>query len=115
MTPDSSVITELHMSRSARNRYRPEDSSFASDGHVTFSDMLSVGVFAQKINESRDLSGDPSKAQAVKGGQLNAMALIDAILHPVAAWYYRQYNPPKILNITMSLRRRLIECRSSRA
>src|SRR5512135_1160330 len=93
MPSNMTVITELHVSRQARSRYGFAVSHFADDGHVVFGDMHSVRVFAQEINEKRDLTGDPPKEQAVKAGQLNAMALIDAILHHVAGLYRQQRNP----------------------
>ena len=93
MPSHTTVITELHVSRQARNRYGFAESQFAADGHAVFGDMHSVRVFAQEINEKRDLTGDPPREQAVKAGQLNALALIDAILHYVAGSYRQQRNP----------------------
>jgi 4-alpha-glucanotransferase len=92
MSSKTTVTTELHVSRPARNRYGFSASQFASDGHAVFPDIRSVRAFAQQINDKRDLSGDPPKEQAVKAGQINAMALIDAILHHVARVYRRQLN-----------------------
>ncbi len=92
MTPDSSATTELHMVRQARNRYHPDDSRFASDGHVTFGDMRSVRGFAQEINEKRNLTGDPPE-QPIKAGQLNAMALVSEILHYMSHLYREQTDP----------------------
>ena len=87
------TTAELHVSRQARSRYRFAPSHFAEDGHAVFGDIRSVRVFAQEINEKRDLTGDPPQEQAVKAGQLNAMALVDAILHHVAGLYIEQRNP----------------------
>jgi hypothetical protein len=50
--------------------------------------MRSVRVFAQEINEKCDLTGDPPKEQAVKAGQLNAMALIAGSHQPDAGRTY---------------------------
>ncbi|HSJ56464.1 MAG TPA: 4-alpha-glucanotransferase, partial [Anaerolineae bacterium] len=93
MSPKVAINTELHVSRPARDRYRFAVSHFAEDGHAVFRDIRSVRVFVQEINEKRDLTGDPPNEQAVKAGQLNAMALIDATLHHVARLYRRQLNP----------------------
>jgi len=93
MSSNTAVTTTLHVSRQARSRYRFAASQFSDDGHAVFGDMHSVRVFAQQINEKRDLAGDPPKEQAVKAGQLNAMALIDTVLHHVASLYCRQTNP----------------------
>ncbi len=93
MSSKTNVTTELHVSRQARNRYNLSTSHYADDGRVVFGDVRSVRVFAQEINARRDLSGDPPKEQAIKAGQLNAMALIDAVLRHVAYQYRRQLNP----------------------
>jgi hypothetical protein len=97
MSPNTTVTTELHVSRQARSRYHFAASQFSGDGHVVFGDIHSVRVFAQEINEKRDLAGgpggDPPKEQAVKAGQLNAMALIHTIFHHVTGLYRRQHNP----------------------
>jgi hypothetical protein len=84
MSSNTTVTTELHVSRQARSRYRFAASQFAGDGHVVFGDIHSVRVFAQEINDKRDLIGEPPKEQAVKAGQLNAMALVDALWPHVA-------------------------------
>jgi CHASE3 domain sensor protein len=52
-----------------------------------------VRVFAQRIHEKRDLTGDPPKELAGLDGQLNAMALTHAILDHVADLYRQQRNP----------------------
>ena len=93
MIPNTTVTTELNVSRQARVRYGFTESQFADDGHAIFDDILSMRLFAQEINEKRDLNGDPPKEHAVKAGQLNAMALINALLHHVAALYRQQSNP----------------------
>jgi len=87
------ITAELHVSRQARSRYRFAPSHFAEDGHAVFRDIRTVRVFAQQINEKRDLAGNPPTEQAVKAGQLNAMALVDGILHHVAGQYIEQRNP----------------------
>lgn len=93
MPPDVRIATELRISREARSRYGFAASRFSNDGHVILDDVRSVRVLAQEINDKRDLTGDPPKEQAVKAGQLNAMALIDAILGHVADLYRQQRNP----------------------
>ncbi len=60
-------------------------------GNVVFANFHAARVFAQKMNEQRDLLTHPE--QAVRAGQINAMGLIDEILHHVVAAYRRQVNP----------------------
>ena len=61
MPSNTTVTTELHVARQARSRYGFAASHFVDDGHAVFGDMHSVRVFAQEINEKRDLTGDPPR------------------------------------------------------
>jgi hypothetical protein len=92
MSPTTDVTTELHVSRPPHERYELSDSWFAEDGHVAFSDVHGVRVFAQQINEKRVLAAKPDQP-TLKAGQLNAMALIGTILHYVAHLYIEQTDP----------------------
>ena len=72
---------EFHISRLARDRYQFDQSLFALNGNVVFANFHAARVFAQKLNERRDLIAFPE--QAVQSGQINAMGIIDEILHMV--------------------------------
>src|SRR5207237_10640857 len=48
-------------------------------------------VFADRMNDKRDLVTYPE--QAVRAGHINAMGLIDEILHLMVESYRRQVNP----------------------
>jgi len=82
---------EFHVSRSARDHYQFDESLFSLNGNVIFANVHAARVFAQKLNQQRDLVTFPERA--VKPGQLNAMGLIDEILHYVVALYREQRNP----------------------
>ena len=82
---------EFHISRKARDRYEFDQTLFATNGNIIFANFRGVLVFAQKMNEKRDLVRFPEKT--VKAGQINAMGLIDEILHYVVAQYRDQKNP----------------------
>jgi glycosidase len=82
---------EFHISRTARDRYQFDESLFSLHGNVIFANFHAARAFAQKINQKRDLARFPE--QAIKAGQLNALGLIDEILHFVAGEYRRQKNP----------------------
>jgi glycosidase len=84
------AMREFHISRQARDRYHFDRILFAISGNVIFADFRAALVFAQKMNASRDLARFPE--QAVKAGQINAMGLIDEILHYVVARYRDQKN-----------------------
>jgi hypothetical protein len=86
-----SVTFEFHVSRRARDRFQFDDALFTLTGNVIFANFHAARVFAQKMNDRRDLVNYPE--QAVKPGQINAMGLIDEILHLVVAEYRKQVNP----------------------
>jgi hypothetical protein len=82
---------EFHISRKARDLYQFDQILFATHGNVIFANFRAALVFAQKMNAKRDLVRFPE--QAVKAGQINAMGLIDEILHYVVGQYRDQKNP----------------------
>ncbi|HZY44844.1 MAG TPA: alpha-amylase, partial [Anaerolineae bacterium] len=82
---------EFHVSRYARDKYQFDRALFALDGNVIFANFLAARTFAQKINQQRDLVNFPE--QAVKAGQINALGLIDELLHFVVQQYREQKNP----------------------
>ena len=91
MSKEITVTMEFHVSREARDRYQFDDALFSLSGNVLFANFHAARVFAQKMNDHRDLVRFPE--QAVKAGHINAMGLIDEILHYVVGLYRRQINP----------------------
>ncbi|MFP4346505.1 MAG: alpha-amylase family glycosyl hydrolase [Anaerolineales bacterium] len=81
---------EFHVSREARDRYNFEKPLFSLNGNVLFANFHAARVFAKKMNDKRDLVNYPEKA--VRAGQINAMGLIDEILHYVVGLYQTQRN-----------------------
>ncbi|MBE0698553.1 MAG: alpha-amylase, partial [Anaerolineaceae bacterium] len=82
---------EFHISRQARDRYKFDEMLFNLHGNVIFANFQASRTFAQKINQQRDLLNHPE--QAVQAGEINAMGLIDEILHVVIATYRQQVSP----------------------
>ncbi len=82
---------EFHISRHARDRYQFDQALFSISGNVIFANFHAARRFTQKINQKRDLVRFPE--EAVKAGQINAMGLIDEILHHVISLYQQQVNP----------------------
>ena len=82
---------EFHVSRQSREKYRFDESLFGLTGNIVFANFQAARVFAQRMNEKRDLVHHPE--QAVRAGQINAMGLIDEILHFVIALYREQRSP----------------------
>ncbi|HSF82043.1 MAG TPA: alpha-amylase family glycosyl hydrolase [Anaerolineales bacterium] len=85
------VLREFHISRQARDFFGFDQSLFAFNGNVIFADFHAARSFADKINQKRDLVNFPE--QAVRAGQINALGLVDEILHVVIAQYRQQLNP----------------------
>jgi len=84
-------IMEFHVSRKARDLYQFDQSLFALSGNVILANFYAARVFAQKMNQKRDLVRFPE--QTVRAGQINAMGLIDEILHYVVGLYRDQKSP----------------------
>lgn len=80
---------EFHVARTAREQYAFDDALFSVRGTVIFANFHAARVFAQQMNNKRDLAGNPE--QAVAPGHINAMGLIDEVLHLVIQRYREQY------------------------
>ena len=82
---------EFHISRKARDLYQFDESLFTLSGNVIFPNFRAARLFVQKMNEKRDLVNFPE--QAIKAGEINAMGLIDEILHYIIGLYRDEKNP----------------------
>ncbi|HWR67293.1 MAG TPA: alpha-amylase family glycosyl hydrolase [Bellilinea sp.] len=82
---------EFHISRLSRDRYAFDQSLFTFNGNVIFANFHAARMFAEKMNLKRDLVNFPERA--VKSGQINAMGLLDEILHLIITQYRQQKNP----------------------
>jgi hypothetical protein len=96
---------EFHVSRQARARYAFAETLFALSGNVIFANFYAARLLAQQMNARRDLIHHPE--QAVRAGQINAMGLIDEILHYIVAQYRAQVNPPAMSHALAWLDQRL--------
>lgn len=76
---------EFHIHRRVRDAHQFDDGLFSTSGNVVFANFLAARLFAQALNDQRDLALHPERA--VLPGQINALGLIDEILHYVAALY----------------------------
>jgi glycosidase len=84
-------VFEFHVSRPARDRYGFVDALFSLTGNVVFADLGACRAFAHRMNLSRDVERHPERV--VHPGALNAMGLIDEVLHAVIAQYRRDRDP----------------------
>src|SRR5512136_2341041 len=87
----SALHMEFHISRNARDRYQFDESLFSLSGNVILPNFHAARVLALKINQKRDLISFPE--QAMRAGQINALGLVDEILHYVVGLYREQRNP----------------------
>lgn len=98
---------EFHVSRLARDKYDFDKSLFQFDGNVIFANFLAARQFSEKINHKRDLVTYPE--QAVTAGDINAIGLIDEILHLVISLYHRDVDPKLFEDVFLQLSEKLGE------
>jgi glycosidase len=101
------MTAEFHVSRTSRDRYLFDEALFGLRGNVVFADYAAARRFAQLMNAQRDLVADPGSA--VRAGDINAMGLVDEILHFVVELYRRQVNPNVVSGALAALGERLTE------
>lgn len=94
---------EFHISRTARDRYHFDKSLFSQNGNVIFANFHAARLVALKMNQKRDVIQFPEKS--VKAGQINALGLIDEILHFVFLSYRQQKNPSVLEKLNEHLER----------
>lgn len=82
---------EFHVSRQARDRYEFDQALFSTNGNVIFANFNAARSFADQMNKRRDLVNFPE--EAVQASQINAMGLVDEMLHEILAVYRRNTNP----------------------
>src|SRR4051812_42016970 len=96
---------EFHVSRRARDRYQLDDTFFTLTGNVVFANFRAARVFAQKMNEQRDLVNYPE--QAVKPGQINALGLVDEVMHYLVGLYRQEQSADSMARALSHLEDRL--------
>ena len=93
---------EFHISKKVRDLCSFEEGLFASSGNVVFANMRNVRNFQLLYNNYIDtVTGDENKR--VSAGQLNAMGLIDEILHHVCMLYRRNKVPSFMTDLIAEL------------
>ncbi|GHV76822.1 alpha-amylase [Spirochaetia bacterium] len=79
---------EFHIRREVRVEHGLETALFSLRGNVILADFQQVRKLTAKFNAKIDGAAHPEKI--IKAGQLNAMGLIDEILHYMVALYREQ-------------------------
>src|SRR5581483_10038255 len=82
---------EFHVSREARERYGFDEELFSWNGNVLFANVAASRRFANRVNEVRGAQRNPDLA--LHPGSLNAMGLIDEVLHALIEQYRRERDP----------------------
>ena len=82
---------EFHISRRARELYQFDKTLFSFSGNVIFASAHAAREFADKMNHIRDVAAHPERS--VRASDINAMGLIDEVLHFMIEVYRRQVNP----------------------
>ncbi len=80
---------EFHISSQARKRYDFSDKLFTFNGNVIFADIRAVRVFTDRVNTVRRQAGE----KEIYAGEVNALGLIDEIMHAVIEQYRRTSVP----------------------
>ena len=55
-------VMEFHISRKARNFYNFDESLYSLSGNVVLTNIRSIRMFTQKMNDKKDLANFPEKA-----------------------------------------------------
>jgi glycosidase len=92
---------EFHVSRTARDHYQFDDHLFTLTGNVIFANFHAARMFAQQMNQKRDVVNFPE--QAVLASQLNAMGLIHELTHFLFKRYREQRNPNLLSDLLAAL------------
>ncbi len=80
---------EFHISQQARKHYDFSEKLFSYNGNVIFADIRAVREFAAKINRVRQKEG----LKEVYAGEINALGLLDEIMHAMLDQYRQRYAP----------------------
>jgi hypothetical protein len=81
------ALREFHIRRDVREEYGLEHGIFSLRGNVVLANIREARNLTRKINAKTD---PQSPEKMLKAGQLNAMGLIDEILHYMVALYREQ-------------------------
>lgn len=90
-TTAAAAQMEFHISREVRDKYGVDETLFSITGNVIFVNFRQVRLLADKMNRGLDLVTNPEKT--IYASHLNAMGMIDEILHLVTQIYREEQDP----------------------
>src|SRR5487761_2390103 len=85
---------EFHASAEARARYRLNETLFELSGNVILANLRAVRSLAGEMTSRRRADGEANPT--VSPGELNALGLVDEVLHAVVGLYREQEDPEAI-------------------
>ncbi len=94
---------EFHISAKARERYDFNEKLFTFNGNVIFADIRAVREFTDRVNTVRRQAGE----KEVYTGEMNALGLIDEIMHALIEQYRRTKAPQMNENLYAHLLEKL--------
>jgi glycosidase len=83
--------SEFHVSRKARDKYKFDEQLFASNGNVIFADFSAARRFAERMSLLNN--------RVIPASDINALGLIDEILHILVRQYELQN--PRVMELAM--------------
>ncbi|MDR2342945.1 MAG: alpha-amylase [Spirochaetaceae bacterium] len=107
----SEPVFEFHICGEVRARHSLDKDLFTLTGNVILADIHAARELAAKLNSGHDLKKRPEKA--VSAGKLNAMGLIDEILHYLVGLYRRQVQPDLFEKALLRLEKSLEPARTA--
>jgi glycosidase len=87
---------EFHIARAARDRYGFADPLFSLTANVVVVDLAASRDLAHRMNTVRDADRDPGRV--VHPGALNAMGILDEVVHLVLALFRERRDPRAMLD-----------------
>ena len=87
---------QLHVRKDARERYGLNTPLYGLSGNVILADLQATRRLAEAMNRERNLAAHPDRV--VRAGEINAMGLIDEILHYVVKLYRDEHGTRVVHN-----------------
>jgi glycosidase len=96
---------EFHIARAARDRYGFADPLFSLTANVVVVDLAASRDLAHRMNTVRDADRHPDRV--VHPGALNAMGILDEVVHVVLALFRERRDPRALLDALSWLQTRV--------
>ncbi len=92
--PEERPLYRFHIAEKTRRKYGFAQELFSESGNVIFMDVRAARLFTQKMNDLRRAAG---AGETLTAGDMNAMGLIDEVLHYVTGLYVKRTGPDVFL------------------